>query len=466
MTLLLTHGYFLNEDPIEQQIMRPYPPLGLLYVSAWLDRCEIPHHVIDPTFLTQEAWMAEVRRLRPSSVAFYVTLMTRQKVLRLIAELRAEPGFEALKVVLGGPDTRHNAEAYLTHGADVLVMGEGEETMAALAPILPTAAPESLAAIPGVAFLDQGAVRHTPERLKLPSLADLPRPARHKIDLTAYLDAWKGAHGASSLNVNTMRGCPYSCRWCSRAVYGKSYRRRPVEDVVAELAELTETYGPDQFWFVDDVFTVNHRWLEQFAEALDAAGLKIRYECISRAERMNDRILELLVRTGCDRVWIGAESGSQKILDAMERGVDVGTVTRMMQETRAAGIRTGTFLMLGYPGETERDILATLDYLKHAQPDDCTITLAYPIKGTPLYDEVAEGLQVPAFDQGSDRDYRFPRAYPEPYYAHAIRFIGHRVALAKGQVSPKRRLRHWLGAAHARMGMARARLLGRSDAHA
>lgn len=465
--LVLTHGYFLADDPVEQRIMRPYPPLGLLSISAWLDRRGLNHDVIDTTFRTVDDVVAELARLRPQMIAFYVTLMTRRTILGLVRRLRADPKHAGLTVVLGGPDARYNAGDYLDHGIDILVVGEGEETMAALAELDPAACrdPAVLAGIAGLVHRGaDGRPATTPARAHLPRLDDLPRPARHRIDLAPYFNAWRQAHGETSLNVSTQRGCPYTCNWCSRAVYGKSYRRRSAELVVAELADLSARYAPDMYWFVDDVFTVNHRWLTDFATALDTAGLSIRYECITRADRMTDEVVALLARTGCKRVWIGAESGSQRILDAMDRRVTVEQVTAMIRAAAAAGIETGTFLMLGYPGETEADILATRRYLQAARPDRFTVTLAYPIRGTEFHDAVADHVTGPAFDDGSDRDNRFPRSYGDRYYAQALRYLNHAAAVDQaGAIWHPRALRHHLAAGLARAGMWWHRRFGPPD---
>ena len=440
MSLVLAHGYFLADDAIEQRIMRPYPPLGLLSISAWLDRAGVSHDVVDATFLDADSFVQRVRELRPHMLAFYVTLMTRRSVLRLIAALGG--GEDGPVVVLGGPDVRHNATDYLAHGAHLLVVGEGEQTMTDLARLSKAACRDAatLAAIPGLIHADaHGQPVFTGERRFVPELDELPEPARHRIDLQPYLSAWRNAHGQTSLNVSTQRGCPYKCAWCSRAVYGTSYRRRSPRHVVAELRKMVDRYAPDQFWFVDDVFTINHNWLAGFAEELDAAGLRIRYECITRADRMNERVVQLLSRTGCVRVWIGAESGSQRILDAMQRQVRVEQVTAMIRAAAVAGIQTGTFLMLGYPGETESDIVATERYLRQARPDLFTVTLAYPIRGTVFHDQVADQTTAPPFDQGSDRDRRFPRTYSDDYYRHAVRLLNHAHAMsvAASPLSPR-----------------------------
>lgn len=453
MSLVLSHGYFLQDDAAEQRIMRPYPPLGLLCISAWLTREGLAHQVLDATFMSRAAWLAQVRQQQPPILALYVTLMTRVSVLRLIAELRASAG--DLVVILGGPDVRHNAADYLRHGVDLLVVGEGEQTLADLVRLGPQGCrqQQALAGIAGVIHAgsnDQPVF--TGERTLLPALDALPEPARHRIDLQPYLQAWRGAHGHSSLNVSTQRGCPYKCSWCSRAVYGTSYRRRSPELVVAELARLVEHYSPDQFWFVDDVFTINHNWMTGFAQALEQAGLRIRYECITRADRMNERVVQQLAQTGCVRIWIGAESGSQRILDAMQRQVSVEQVSDMIRAASAAGMQTGTFLMLGYPGETEQDILATARYLRHARPDLFTVTLAYPIPGTVFHDQVAHETTSPAFDQGSDRDRRFPRTYSDAYYRYASRLLQHTHALSVAPTRWRAGVQH-LCCALARLGM-------------
>ena len=228
----------------------------------------------------------------------------------------------------------------------------------------------------------------------------------------------------NAVSVSTMRGCPYTCRWCSRAVYGLTYRRRSPEKVVEELLQIKQEYNPDTIWFVDDVFTISHKWLAGFNEELKRKNLKIKYECITRADRMNEEVIETLKDSGAFRVWIGAESGSQRIIDAMDRRVKVEQVQKMIQLTRNNGIEAGTFIMLGYPGETEKDIEQTITHLKKSSPDHFTITVAYPIKGTEFYEEI-ESTQLNAFDweKHSDRDRDFIRTYSKKYYDFAVRRV-------------------------------------------
>lgn len=422
MKIILTHGYFLKEDKKEQKIMRPYPPLGLLYISAYLEMYAMDNEVFDSTFSTLDQFKEYLNLNKPDVLALYTNLMTKINVIQMMKlAKKITPG---VKIILGGPDVTYNTADYLRSGADYIVIGEGEETMLELVRFIKGDFNDQNS-IDGIAYLDaDGHEIKTKPRQKLKDINSLPLPNRNAIDLQLYLNAWKDFHGESALNVSTQRGCPYTCKWCSTAVYGQSYRRRNPAKVVEELKEIQSNYNPDTIWFVDDVFTISHKWLNQFADELERNDVKIKFECISRADRMNADVIKTLKRAGCFRVWIGAESGSQKIIDAMDRRVSVGQVRDMIRESKKSGIETGTFIMLGYPGETESDILETIHHLKDSNPDYFTITIAYPIKGTALYDEI-EAIQTKDLDweHSTDRDRQFSRTYPDRYYQFAVRHV-------------------------------------------
>ncbi|WP_162127069.1 B12-binding domain-containing radical SAM protein [Flavobacterium phycosphaerae] len=418
MSILFTHAYYLSDDPKEQKIMKPYPPLGLLYVSAYLKSKNIDNAVFDTTFSSQKEQLDFILAQQPKIICIYTNLMTKIEVIKLINILKTET-FGFPKIVLGGPDVTYNIENYLKAGADFLVIGEGEETTFELYQTI--MANGDLHQINGVAFLENDTIIQTTARTKFKELDELPLPNREAINMQNYLDTWKTNHGQSSMTISTQRGCPYTCKWCSTAVYGQSYRRRPANQVATEMKMLKEKYNPDALWFVDDVFTVSHKWLLAFREEVLKQDAVIPFECITRAERLNTEILQLLKEVGCFRIWIGAESGSQTIIDAMDRRVDVNQVKKVIQETNSMGIETGTFIMLGYPGETEKDITETIQYLKDANPTLYTITVAYPIKGTSLYTEIEHKItQQPDWATSTDRDIDFKRTYSRKYYQYAV----------------------------------------------
>lgn len=424
MKIVFTHGYFIAEDAKEQAIMRPYVPLGILYISAWLEQHGYDNEVFDSTFSSFETQKAFILKQKPNVLALYTNLMTKLNVLRTIQFVKSEPTLAHTKIILGGPEVRNHVTNFLKHGADFIVLGEGEETTLELVRFLDGKANTSPDQIAGIAYQINGEVKMNAERDKLKDLDMLPIPNRKKVNMQLYFDAWKQKHGTNAISINTMRGCPYSCKWCSRAVYGQSYRRRSPAHVVNEIQQIQQNYDVDTIWFVDDVFTVSHKWLKGFREELEKQNVHIKYECITRADRMNEEVIEELKASGCFRVWIGAESGSQKIIDLMDRRVDVMQVRNMIRASQASGIQAGTFIMLGYPGETAQDIEETVTHLKESNPDIFTITVAYPIKGTPLYTEVEnQFIEDLPWETSTDRDIDFKRTYSRIYYNYAVNYV-------------------------------------------
>lgn len=429
MSILFTHAYYLSDDPKEQKIMKPYPPLGLLYVSGYLKSKNISNDVFDTTFSNQTTQLEFILEKKPKVICIYTNLMTKIEVIKLMKILKTET-YNFPKIVLGGPDVTYNVENYLKAGADFLVIGEGEETTFELYQAIINNS--DIHQIYGIAFLENNQVIQTEARTKFKELNELPLPNREAIYMQKYLETWKNNHGKSSMTISTQRGCPYTCKWCSTAVYGQSYRRRPTHLVVEEMKMLKEKYNPDAIWFVDDVFTISHKWLTEFHSEIIKQNAIIPFECITRAERLNDEILRLLKEIGCFRIWIGAESGSQKIIDLMDRRVDINHVKKMIQNTNAIGIETGTFVMLGYPDETIDDIDKTIQYLKEAKPTQYTITIAYPIKGTSLYNEIEDKITIqPEWESSTDRDIDFERTYSRKFYKYAVSKVVNEVAFSR-----------------------------------
>ncbi|HXL54697.1 MAG TPA: cobalamin-dependent protein, partial [Chitinophagaceae bacterium] len=299
MKIILTHGYFLSEDPKEQFIMRPYPPLGILYISAYLEQNNFPNDVYDSTFSTLEQLKEYLLKERPDLIGIYTNLMTKLNVLKIIQFIKSSRSLKHTKIILGGPEVRNHKEKFLHYGADIIVFGEGEETMLEIVTAYSKQNNPDLHNLQGTSFKDaNGNVITNPERVLIRDINQLPFADRSKINLQQYFDAWKKRHGISMVNVSTMRGCPYSCKWCSRAVYGSSYRRRNPQLVADEIQWLQNNYQFDKIWFVDDVFTINHRWLREFANEIEQRKLIISYEIITRSDRLNEEAVQLLKQSG------------------------------------------------------------------------------------------------------------------------------------------------------------------------
>lgn len=438
MRVLLTHAYFLADDPKEQRIMKPYPPLGILYLSAWLKSRGFGVEIYDSTFGSREELYGVLGGGTPGLLGVYANLLTRASAVDLIERAKAL----GWTVVAGGPEPANYAEEYLAAGADYVVPGEGELVLEQL--LRENPAPN------GVAYRDaSGAVVRTPPMPQIRDLDSLPWPDRESIDIGRYLRAWRERHGTGSVSLITARGCPYRCRWCSHSTYGMTHRRRSVAAVADEVEWILNRYAPDMLWYADDVFTIHHGWTLEFAAELRRRGVRTPFECITRADRLNPRLAEALAEMGCFRVWIGSESGSQKVLDAMERGVRVEQVREAVRLVRAEGIQAGMFLMWGYEGEEIEDIESTAEHVAACSPDVFLTTVAYPIKGTPYFDQV-NGRLIPLGDwrTRTDRDVVIRGRHSRRFYGFADNLLR---AAAAGNTEEAAAARIGLEAAAAEM---------------
>jgi len=435
MDLLLTHGYFLYEDPKELQVMKPYVPLGILYIASHLRAKGVAVEVFDTTFSRREELFALLRSNPPAVLGVYGNLMTRPNVVEILRAAK-DAGW---KTVAGGPEPGAYIEEYLEAGADVVVIGEGEVTVEELLAALKAGrigsveSRQALARVNGIAFLgEDGSIHRTPARAQIPDLDRQPWPLREAVDIPRYIQVWREHHGMGSVSLITARGCPYHCRWCSHEVFGKTHRRRKPSSVVDELEWLMNRYRSDMAWMADDVFTIHHGWLFEYAAEMKRRGLRLPFECISRADRLNARVMDTLADLGCFRLWIGSESGSQRVLDAMQRGVTVEQVRAATALAKSRGIKAGMFLMWGYQGEEVEDIEATVEHVKLANPDVFFTTVAYPIKGTPYFDEVSSQLvSLKPWADGSDRDYRIRGRHSRRFYQYADQLLRSEVELSR-----------------------------------
>jgi radical SAM superfamily enzyme YgiQ (UPF0313 family) len=415
MKLLLTHGYFLCDDPKEQAIMKPYPPLGILYLSSHLRAKGFDVEVYDSTFGSREQLFSILESESPGVIGIYTNLITRSSVVRIIRHARAN----GWKVVLGGPEPLNYTQEYLDAGADLIIGGEGEVPLEAL--LATNFDPDLWPQIPGLFFRSpDGSVVHTGAAPLIRDLDAQPWPAREQIDVDQYVSVWRKHHGKGSVSLITARGCPYQCNWCSHSVYGKTHRRRSPSGVVDEIEWILDRYHPEMLWLADDVFTIHHGWLFEYAAEMRRRRISVPFECITRADRLNEKVAATLAELGCFRVWIGSESGSQRILNAMQRGVTVEQVQSAVAYCRSNGIQTGMFLMWGFDGEQIEDIEATVSHVKTCKPDVFFTTVSYPIKGTPYFERVASRLvSISGWGESTDRDFRIKGRHSRQFYKYA-----------------------------------------------
>lgn len=429
MDLLLTHGFFLADDPKELVVMKPYAPLGILYLSAHLRKKGFAVEVYDSTFGSREELFGILTSGPPSVLGIYVNLTTRQSALEIITVARSA----GWTVVLGGPEPAAYPAEYLAAGACAIVEGEGEITLEELLAAVSAGRASLLDRINGLILPGvDGAPVRTPSRPLIPDLDAEPWPDREHIEMERYLKAWRAHHGVGSLSIITARGCPYHCRWCSHSTFGKACRRRTPKGAADEVEWVIRRFDPEMLWMADDVFTIHHGWILGYAGETKRRGIRIPFECTTRADRLNAHMADELAQLGCLRVWIGSESGSQRILDTMERGVKLEQVREAIRLCRARSIETGMFIIWGYQGEEIADIEATIEHAKISLPDTLLTTVAYPIKGTPYYEDVEARLVRPSdWSRSTDRDVTIRGRPSREFYGYADRLLKSEIALRK-----------------------------------
>jgi len=321
--------------------------------------------------------------------------------------------------VVNGSDSTDHVEEYLRHGFEFTLLGEAEWTLLELVESLLGRAKREPESVPGLAFLSRktGVPIRTAPRLLIKNLDALPFPARDLIDAERYLNAWKSAHGFFSLNLVASRGCPYQCNWCSKPIYGNSFHLRSAESVADEMLELKQTHRAEHLWFADDIFGLKARWILELAEAVERRNAMIPFKVQSRVDLMTPPSVAALQRAGCTEVWMGVESGSQKILDAMDKGTTVEQIITARTILRREGIRACYFLQFGYPGENWEDIQKTIRLVRQTRPDDIGVSVSYPLPGTKFHERVREELgEKTNWVDSEDLAMMFKGAYTNEFY--------------------------------------------------
>ena len=430
--------------------MTPYPPLGTLYAAGVARALGLRPALFDSMLAGAEADILPViRSLRPRVVAIYdddfnyLTKMClsrmREAAFTLVQHARAE----GCTVIVHGSDAADHAEEYIARGADFVLCGEGEGPLGDLLGALYHGKGDPRAAR-GIAYAGGDRVRRTPPHEAVRDLDTLPMPAWDLIDAARYRALWVKHHGYFSLNMVTTRGCPFHCNWCAKPIYGQTYASRSPAHVVDEMLTLRDTLRPDHIWFCDDIFGLKPGWIEEVSAEVNRRGARTPFKCLARVDLLlKGNVISHLAAAGCTSVWVGAESGSQRILDAMEKGTTVAQIREASRALRENGIRTGFFLQFGYPGETRADIDLTLRMLRECRPDDIGISVSYPLPGTPFYESVRRSLGGKKnWTVSEDLDLMFPGEFHPDFY-RALHAVTHK------------RLRIWQGIDQARL-LARA----------
>lgn len=433
--VLLVDPYLAREDPMERKFIELYPSLGLLTLGAYLRERGIEAALVDLTFARDtHAVVDRLRAFRPDVVGVHTKTLTRDRAIEIAQLARAHGAYS----VAGGPDSASRTSDYLAAGFDAVVPSEGEGALTDLArALLEHRDPGDVA---GLVVQRGERVHRARPRPLLRDLDALPLPAWDLVDMEAYLRTWERSTGERRAAVLTSRGCPFDCSWCSKPTFGRTFRQQSPERVIEELRALKERYRVDYVRFCDDVFGISRPWIDRLLKLLAEEHLDLRWECLARVDLLKPDLLRRMRSAGLERVYVGVESGSQKMLDLMNRGTRLSQVERTAEALRREGIRQFWFLMLGFPGETLEDIEATLRLFRRFSPEEYSVSIAVPVPGTRFHDAVKGRLhgRRRAVKREGGRSLLFEAAYPEALYRWQQARFGLEAALgkARGRLAP------------------------------
>jgi anaerobic magnesium-protoporphyrin IX monomethyl ester cyclase len=421
--VLLTHSYHLPYDAKQLSKMQPYAPIGTLYAATVLRDHGISVAVFDSMLEDPSAkFPGMLQEHQPTIVAVYeddfnflskMCLTRMREVAWEIAKASREAG---AVVIVHGSDSTDNPDLFLLNGFDYVLCGEAEKVLMELCDSIigGVAVPE----LDGLVRLgEHGRVVRSEQHLaKNPAWAQLSLPARDLIDLAPYRTAWLDAHGYFSTNIVASRGCPFRCNWCAKPISGNRFHLRPAA-AVAEEMELLKLAGVEHVWFGDDIFALNRHWVKEFSEEVTKRNAAVPFKVQTRADLIDEETAVNLGAAGCTEAWMGVESGSQAILDAMDKGLTLSTVITARKRLKEVGIRACFFLQFGYPGETWTELQETIAFVRKVRPDDIGISFSYPLPGTVLYERVRMELGPKRnWTDSDDLCIMFHAAYKTEFY--------------------------------------------------
>ncbi|MCB2220239.1 MAG: B12-binding domain-containing radical SAM protein [Bacteroidetes bacterium] len=428
--VLFTHSYFYRFDKKQWDNKQYYPPLGTITAAAYIREQGYDVSLFDTNLAyAPKDIIPQLEKEQPDFLVIYDDGFN--YLTKMCLTLMREAAFELIRIgkkynctiIVSSSDSTDHADDYLAKGADVILLGEGEKSL--LDVLNSDEQKKDLSTIRGIVFSRDGEMIHTGRREVIENLDALPMAAWDLVEMERYRDIWLRNHGYFSLNLATTRGCPYSCNWCAKPIYGRKYNVRSPQNVVAEISFLMKTYGASYFWICDDIFGLKSGWVQQFRDEVKKNNLDFQYMMQSRVDVMlKDDSIKAMAESGLDIVWVGAESGSQKVLDAMDKGIKIEQIYEARKKLKEHGVRVAFFLQFGYPGETKQDILLTEKMLFDLMPDDMGISVSYPLPGTKFHEMVKEDLKQKANWTDSDElALMFKNTYPAEFYKRLHRYL-------------------------------------------
>jgi radical SAM superfamily enzyme YgiQ (UPF0313 family) len=466
MKILFTHSYFLKFDAKQYKTAMPYPPLGTLYAMSYLRENGYEVKLFDTMFCdSSKDIRATIDSFQPDIFISYddgfnyLTKMCLTNMREACFDMQHYAKSKGCKVITSSSDAADHYTDYLQHDADAIAIGEAEQTVLELCNAFKNGL--TIETISGIAYTNLSSeVVTTAKRSVIKDLDTLPPPAWDLVDITPYKNMWLQHHGYFSLNFVTTRGCPYKCNWCAKPIYGNRYNSHSPQNSVLEIKKWQQQFGFTHVWFADDIFGLKPNWLRDFEHYVKEEQLEIDYKIQSRADLLlEEDNIQHLANSGCKTVWMGAESGSQKILDAMDKGTKVEQIYEATRLLKKHKIHVALFLQLGYPEETIEDIKLTIKMVEDLVPDDIGISVSYPLPGTVFYDKVKEQLKVKSnWTDSDDLAMLFKSTYKPEFYKQLQRYI-HKVYRRKEGIQSAKKLFSHPGKKHLKNTLALLHLI-------
>lgn len=449
LDIFFSHSYYYKLDPKQWKNKTPFPPLGTLYAASFMREKNYLVDLFDVNLLENPlAIQSVLEEKKPKYLVIYddgfnyLTKMCLTNMREACFEMIAIGKKQNCIVIICSSDATDHYKEYLKKGADFIIQGEGELTLFELINAIEKG--NEIETINGIVFQKNGILKRNPKRNVLENLDELPLPAWDLVDIESYKRIWAKSNQPFTLNLATTRGCPYKCNWCAKPIYGNRYNAHSPEYIVREIAYLQEKFGVNRFWMCDDIFGLKPNWVQEFNAELQKSNLKINYYIQSRVDLLlKEDTIESLAKSGCNEVWVGAESASQKILDAMDKGTKVEEIYEATRLLKAHKIKVAFFLQFGYLTENREDISKTIDMVKELLPDNIGISVSYPLPGTPFYEKVKEDLKLKAnWTDSDDFEMMFNGSFDSDFYRKLQRFVHKEYRKSQGIYNLKTVFKH------------------------
>ncbi len=430
LDIVFSHSYFYKFDLKQWKNKTPYPPLGTIYAASYLRESGYKIGLYDTNLLNDPLGIKPYLELhRPKLFVLYDDGFN--YLTKMCLTTMREAAFKMIKiakdlgctVVVCSSDSTDHYKKYLDAGGDFVIQGEGEITLKELVDTIEKGG--DTVNIQGIVYKKGDEIIANPKRAVLRDLDELPLPAWDLVDIDSYRNVWESGGNEFTLNLVTTRGCPYKCNWCAKPIYGNRYNSHSPKYVTKHIEYLKMNFNVSRFWMCDDIFGLKPNWVQQFNTELKKENLKISYYIQSRVDLLlKGNTIDALYESGLEEVWVGAESGSQAILDAMDKGTTVEQIYKATQLLKEKGVRVAFFIQFGYLGETKEDIAKTIRMIKELVPDNLGISVSYPLPGTKFYDKVKDDLKLKAnWTDSDDLAMMFKGTFNSKYYKKLHRYV-------------------------------------------